>query len=302
MRSREEFKALVYSKRDRLLEEELIQKEKLNKKKSTYAILSSVAAACVVALIVLPNMGKFSGPNHPPMESNLPSASDPGDPELGGADNGDMVPPGQAPVSTGAPSSVADIPVSTRPPVEYPAEVPSSTEPTVNVPAETDPPADLPTDMPPVCDERLQVKFTSTLSTEPGGYVSMTGDVIGKLEGEIGDEILMITDYETLRSTYERLCPDRQAISIFGEEIFDEDRVVFVIERIGGDTGNNEVVYSYNKFENGTLHMTREYTYNGQYDVLCVEVRCVDFVVVNKYGFDLSQIENIVVAEKGGTR
>ena len=73
--------------------------------------------------------------------------------------------------------------------------------------------------------------------------------------------------------------------------------MVIVIERTGGDTGDNEVEYSYEKIEDGTLYLTREYTNNGDEDVLCVVVSCVDFVVVNKHGFDLSQITSVNVAE-----
>jgi hypothetical protein len=196
-------------------------------------------------------------------------------------------------------TEAAEVPMETQP-EKLPNEIPAATEPeqAVSVP-ETAAASTViaPSEIRPEGDGLMEVKFTSTLSTEPGGQISLGEGVVGRLNGSIGEEILFITDYKTLQTTFGGLCSGVSVLSVFGGDLFDEDRVVIVIERMGGDTGDNEVKYSYEKIEDGTLYLTREYTYNGDEDVLCVEVRCVDFVVVNKHGFDLSQITSVNVAE-----
>ena len=297
MRNNEEFKSLVYSKRDGLLNEELERKRKFNKRKQIFAVLSSVMAACIVFAVVLPNIPKWA---------NMQEA--PHDEEVGGKNESDHLAEAPSPVGPDAEGNdvavpmeteVAEVPMETSPP-EMPEEVPVATDPEqeVSVP-ETAAASTViaPSEIHPEGDGRMEVKFTATLSTEPGGQISPGEGVVGRLDGSIGEEILFITDYKTLQTTFEGLCSEVSVLSVFGGDLFDEDRVVIVIERMGGDTGDNEVKYSYEKVEDGTLYLTREYTYNGDEDVLCVEVNCVDFVVVNKHGFDLSQIISVNVAE-----
>lgn len=291
MRNREEFKSLVYSKRDKLLAEELEKKKKFNKRRRLYAVLSSAMVAVIVMAVAIPNAGKWMSYHNTPADK-APA------PEVGVDGNGGNDAPSEAPVEKeNAVASEAPEKDEVVKPSETYAEV-------ADVPETTAAPGAPETSAPEVeeiapgesCE--LQVKFTSTISTEPAGNMSVMGSVVGKLDGEIGEEIRIITDYETLKITFEGLCVTTSAASVFGgNEIFSEDRVVFVIERLGGDTGDNEVAYSCTGFEDGTLYLAREYTHNDEYEVLCVEVRCVDFVVVNKYGFDLSQIENIIVTE-----
>lgn len=280
MRNNEEFKSLVYSKRDALLNEELERKRKFNKRKRLFAALSSAMVACIVFAVVLPNLPKWASMQEAPHDE-----------EVGGKNDGEHPEEAPSPAEPDEGENNVAVPMETAPaemPEETPAAVPMATEPSTEL---------LPSEIRPEGDGRMEVKFTSTLSTQPGGQISMTGGVVGRLDGSIGDEILFITDYKTLQTTFEGLCSGVSVLSAFGGDLFDEDRVVIVIERTGGDTGDNEVEYSYEKIEDGTLYLTREYTHNGDEDVLCVEVSCVDFVVVNKHGFDLSQITSVNVAE-----
>lgn len=274
MRNNEEFRSLVYSKRDGLLNEELERKRKFNRRKRFFAVLSSAMAACIVLAVVLPNMPKWI---------NMQEA--PYDEEVGGKNDGEL------PEKSPSHAESND--------VQNELAVPMETSPEA-MPEESDASAELlPSEDRPSGDGLMEVKFTATLSTEPGGQTSiMTGGVVGRLEGSIGEETLVITDYETLKTTFEGLCSQPYAAFVFGgDDLFREDRMVLVIERTGGDTGDNEVEYSYEKFEDGTLYLKREYTHAPEYEVLCVEVRCVDFVVMNVHGFDLSQITSITVSE-----
>lgn len=294
MRNREEFKSLVYSKRDKLLDEELEKKKKFNKRRRLYAVLSSAMVAVIVMAVVIPNAGKWM--------SYAPAGNEIYDPEIKPENdgNGGNEAPSEAPIEqeNAAASEAPEKDEAVKPSETY-AEV-------VGVPETTTAPGAHETNAPEIeeiapgdcCD--LQVKFTATLSTYYAGYSYTNDGVVGRLvdDEKLGDFTMMITDYETLKTTFEGLCDTTSAASVFGgNEIFFEDRVVFVIERLGGDPGDNEVAYSCTGFEDGTLYLAREYTYSGDEEVPCVEVRCVDFVVVNKYGFDLSQIENIVVTE-----
>lgn len=293
MRNREEFKSLVYSKRDKLLQEELEKKKKFNKRRRLYAVLSSAMAAVIVMAVVIPNAATWMSYHNTPADK-APA------PEVGIDGNGGNDAPSEAPVeqenavASEAPekdeffepsetyAEIADVPETTAAPGAPETSAPEIEEIT---PGES-------------CE--LQVKFTATLSTYYAGYSYTNDGVVGRLvdDEKLGDFTMMITDYETLKTTFEGLCDTTSAASVFGgNEIFFEDRVVFVIERLGGDPGDNEVAYSCTGFEDGTLYLAREYTYSGDEEVPCVEVRCVDFVVVNKYGFDLSQIENIIVTE-----
>ena len=76
MRNREEFKSLVYEKRDRLLYEELEQKKKLNKRKKIYAALSSAMAAVIVMAVVIPNAGKWMNMGNMPVANESPENSE----------------------------------------------------------------------------------------------------------------------------------------------------------------------------------------------------------------------------------
>ena len=73
--------------------------------------------------------------------------------------------------------------------------------------------------------------------------------------------------------------------------------MVLVIERLGGDPSDNEVTYQCVGVEDGILYLVRENVVSGDYEVPAIEVRCVDFVVLNKYGYDMSTIENIVITK-----
>ena len=299
MRNREEFKSLVYSKRDKLLQEELEKKKKFNKRRRIYAVLSSAMVAVIVMAVVIPNVGKWM--------SYAPAGNEIYDPEIKPENdgNGGNEAPSEAPVeqenavASEAPekdevvkpsetyAEVADLPETTAAPDKPEPGAPETSAPEVEeiTPGES-------------CD--LQVKFTATLSTYYAGYSYTNDGVVGRLveEEKLGDLTMIITDYETLKTTFEGLCVTTSAASVFGgNEIFDEDRVIIAIERTGGDPSDNEVAYTCYGVEDGTLYLARKYTYSGDAEVPCIEVRCVDFVVVNKYGFDLSQIENIVVTE-----
>ena len=66
MRSNEEFKALVYSKRDAMLNAELEKKNKFHKKRVLYALLSSAMAACILFAIIIPNASRFGNASFSP--------------------------------------------------------------------------------------------------------------------------------------------------------------------------------------------------------------------------------------------
>ena len=298
MRNKEEFRSLVYSKRDGLLAKELEERRKFNKRKKLYAAMSSVAVACVVVAVVVPNFGKWMNYGKALAGNELY------DPEIKPENdgNGENHAPSEAPVEQEN-ALASDAPE--RDEFEEPsesvgevAEMPETTSPAFPETADTDAPET--EAVAPEMSSPLQVKFTATLSTYYAGYSYTNDGVVGELvdDEKLGGLTMMITDYETLKTTFERLCHTTIAPSVFGgNEIFDEDRVVIVIERTGSDPGDNEVAYTCYGVEDGTLYLAREYIHSGDAEVPCIKVRCVDFVVVNKYGFDMSQIKAINVAE-----
>ena len=295
MRNREEFKSLIYEKRDKLLYEELEQKKKLNKRKKIYAALSSAMAAVIVMAVVIPNAGKWMNMGNMPVANESPEKGE--NEGNGGFDEDQIVDePNAAPADSEAEEAEYEAPIETTSTEWYPDEYPAETEGEIQLPEAEAPTAE---DVYPEASSPIQVKFTSTLSTEPAGYVSMTGGVVGQLEGEeLGEEILIITDYETLKLTFEGLCSTTHTAAVFGgDDIFREDRVILVIERFGEDPSRNEVAYQCSGVEDGTLYLVRKYVDRVDYEVPTIEVRCVDFVVLNKYGYDMSEIENIVVTE-----
>ena len=201
------------------------------------------------------------------------------------------------------------IPAESEVAEEYPepAETEPEWYPEVN-PAESEgdnyyPEPEAPTEeITPEVSSPIQVKFTATLSTYGGESATGNEGVVGSLDGEMTDEvseeILIITDYETLKLTFEGLCSTTHTAAVFGgDDIFREDRVILVIERFGGDPSENEVTYQCIGVEDGTLYLVRKYVDRGDYEVPAIEVRCVDFVVLNKYGYDMSLIENIVITK-----
>ena len=296
MRNREEFKSLVYEKRDRLLYEELEAKKKLNKRKKIYASLSSAMAAIIVMAVVIPNAGKWMNIVNNPILNEAPEK---GENEGNGGYDKDqnLSVPDEAPAES-------DVSEEHCNPMETEAEW----YPEVN-PAETEgdnyyPEPEEPTDeeITPDAFSSIQVKFTATLSTYGGESAKGNEGVVGSLDGEMADEvseeILIITDYEDLKQKFESLCTTTHAAAVFGgNEIFSEDRVVLVIERLGGDPSDNEVTYQCIGVEDGILYLVRKNVVSGDYEVPAIEVRCVDFVVLNKYGYDMSTIENIVITK-----
>ena len=303
MRNREEFKSLVYEKRDRLLYEELEKKKKLNKRNKLFAVLSSAMAAVIVMAVVIPNAATWMSYGKAPAGNGIY------DPEIKPENdgNGGNKAPSEAPaevenaVATDAPEKdeFEEPSESVSEEVEMP-ETTAAALPEVVAPTASETSATHIENVAPEASSPLQVKFTATLSTYYAGYSYTNDGVVGELadDEKLSDLTMMITDYETLKTTFEGLCKSTYAAAVFGgNEIFDEDRVVIAIERTGGDPSDNEVAYSCTGFEDGTLYLAREYIRSGDAEVPCIEVRCVDFVVVNKYGFDLSQIENIVVTE-----
>lgn len=288
MRNREEFKSLVYEKRDRLLYEELEQKKKINKRKKIYAALSSAMAAVIVMAVVIPNAGKWMNMGNMPVANESPEKGE--NDGNGGVDEDQIVgAPEVVPADSEAAEDENYAPMETE--AEwYPAECPAETEGDIQLPEAEEPTVE---EVYPEESSPIQVKFTSTLSTEPAGYV------VGQLEGEeLGEEILIITDYETLKLTFESLCSTTHTAAVFGgNDIFSEDRVILVIERFGDDPSHNAVAYQCIGVENGTLYLVRKCVDRGDYEVPSIEVRCVDFVVLNKYGYDMSEIENIVITK-----
>ena len=293
MRNREEFKSLVYEKRDRLLYEELEQKKKINKRKKIYAALSSAMAAVIVMAVVIPNAGKWMNMGNMPVANESPEK---GENDGNGGFDEDNVP--------SAPDAVT--PSDSKAEAEY--EAPIETESTLfpeEWPAETDyyPEPEAPTEeITPETSSPIQVKFTATLTTFGGESALGNAGVVGSLDGEMGDEvseeIIIITDYENLKIKFESLCTTTHTAAVFGgDDIFSEDRMILVIERLGSDPSQNEVAYQCGGVEDGTLYLVRKYVDRGDYEVPAIEVRCVDFVVLNKYGYDMSEIENIVVTE-----
>jgi hypothetical protein len=99
VRNREEFKSLVYEKRDRLLYEELEAKKKLNKRKKIYASLSSAMAAIIVMAVVIPNAGKWMNLADAPIKNEAPENG--GDEGSGGYDKDHIVgAPDEAPAES----------------------------------------------------------------------------------------------------------------------------------------------------------------------------------------------------------
>lgn len=272
MRSKEEFKSLVYDKRDRLWQEEADRKIRFNRRIRFYSVASSALAACIALAVILPNMGFWSG-----LAGSQTNGSRP-DP------NADIEGEAWGPNEDQTPESGPAV----MPPAQVPPESGSAVLPPAQIPPETESG---------VSDEILQVKFTKTLSTEP-----LMGDGIGRLVGSLESEYQIITDYEELAEIFGGLCGDLTAEAVFGNDIFDEERFVIAIARDEGDPGDNEVEYSNVTLEDGVLYLDREYTYGGEHDVPAVEVRCVDFVVINFYGSDPSQITFVDVLKKGENR
>ena len=283
MRNSEEFKSLVYCKRDRLLQEEADRKIKFNKKIRFYSVASSAIAACIALAIILPNMGFWSGLSEAPRESEGQYMED-----MEGAFSSD---------------EAAEI----APPAENEPQRPGDMDPAESMLGIKDPDETQAEVVPGGAhdgDQRFFVKHTQTLSTEPMSGISYTGRLIGRLTGTFDREYQIITDFEELDRVFGELCGDLTAAGSIGRDVFDEytKRMVVVVARDEGDPGDNEVIYSNAAFADGVLYLDREYTYSGEYDVPAVEVRCVDFVVINLDSFDPSEITFVDIIKKGENR
>ena len=260
MRSNEEFKALVYGKRDRILAEEKSNKIKFNKNMRAFGIVSSAAAACLVTALILPNISTIlDAPSFDP-EAPLPEIN-----ETSGIQMEDGSEAG----------THHDNP-----------EMDEISPPTENPPPES--------------SGGITVRYTQVVSTNPIGTGLATEREVGYLVGSLGVEYVVINNYESLNNIFSRLCDNISVDDAFEPDLFSKGCFVLAIERTGKHPKENNVTYSRVSFNGGILSLRRDYSSGilsseSALNPPASEMSFVDFAVIYAPGIDPDSIININV-------
>lgn len=269
MRNNEEFKSLVYAKRDRLLAEELPrQKAKLNKR--LWGFVSSAAAACLIAALVLPNIDLILNGFTINEDVNVQEEHPPENTQRGEA-------PGEENNGPSAP---------------FPEDVLDGD----CTSAELSPPKDTPDIENESVTVQSAVRFTQILSTEPSSSLAVTGKDIGNLIGSLDSNYVIIKDYDTLRAIFERLCDNITYEDAFGSDLFSNGVFIVAILREDQSLQNTEVIYSSPSCKEGVLSLERKYTYNQEEALPAVTADCVDFAVIYAPFIDPDSITSLDVS------
>lgn len=259
MRSKEEFKSLVYCKRDKLIAEENINKSQgLNNRSKIWWGLSSVVAACIIAAVVLPNV-------NPPSSSPAfdKEAGSPADLENDGASGGNSF---VAP----APDENAE---GVLPPFQSDA-YPEDESPSV------------------------EVKLTVSLSSRPDDSVEdesveAAGGIIGKLTGELGDEYVIISSYEQLDGLFSELCEDVNTEDVFPRDLFSSGHFVVAVARPESHSGADGAVYLNASLDSGALRLEVSCVGGSS----ASGERCVDFAIIHAPNTDPDSILSVNVVK-----
>ena len=290
MRNREEFRELVYRKRDEMKAERAAE---IIKKRRMQRVVSSLAAACFVVALALPilKLYPFGGSHREPMDDGMGVGS--------WGDRVEEIAPSPGSAGEVFEEDEPDAPADTEIDNEYEGKEeydgPSSPNETGVTVVDPDEPSgekesgastekpNRPGENVWSHEEELFVKFSYTLSTEPLNYPN-----IGRLTEVPDEDFLIIKDYETLKELFDRLSGEIKTEGLFEPELFERCFVVMLV-REEGDPGDAHVEYSDPKLRDGVLSLGRRYTYSDEYDVPAVEAACVDFVVIHSdCGCDLT--------------
>lgn len=259
MRNREEFRELVYRKRNEMKIEQAAEKIK---RRRVQRVVTSLAAACFVVALALPilKLYPFGGSHDAPIDDDM---------GVGSWDEiMEEIAPSPGPAGEDFEENEPDAPSETWIENENGASTEKPNRPGENVWSH---------------EEELFVKFSYTLSTEPLNYPN-----IGRLTEVPDEDFLIIEDYETLKELFDRLSDEIKTEGLFEPELFECCFVVMLV-REEGDPGDAHVEYSDPKLRDGVLSLGRRYTYSDEYDVPAVMVACVDFVVIHSdCGCDLT--------------
>lgn len=264
MRNKEEFKSLVYAKRDRLLAEESPkQKAKFNKR--LWGFVSSAAAACLIAVLILPNIDLILNSFTISDDVNVQEEHPPENTQRGEA-------PGEENNGPSAP---------------FPEDV---------LDGDCTSAESFPADMPESVVVQSTVRFTQILSTDPNGSLAVTGRDIGNLVDSLESNYVIIKDYETLRAIFERLCDNITYEDAFGSDLFSNGVFVVAILREDQNLQNTEVVYSAPTCKEGVLSLERKYTYNQEEALPAIIADCVDFAVIYAPFIDPDSITSLDIS------